>query len=703
VNRKKQIEFFSSPPQEKSSVRLINPSFFSNGSYPSEADALVHYMQRILFKILPKGILDAFLSETHRVKIKKRVDELSALLPIVHLSLPELAPCTLNISVLCPSKFTSGVGRYLSDTLSSWLVPGKFLNICSQQSLNFHFNALPNTNFFLTELYLDVSSQGDLKVIQNGWEGLKKEICLNVLSVKHARQVMAIKKLSSEQKKVIIQENISSVLNRPLKEIDLNAFDQMHRLLLQLTSENKLDQIKEQFSFEQRPRAFQRDIFNELKHFVLLFGAKFTVLHSMHYISRLISYQYLFRKSLESIITSSPNKHHLSVKLMKTQLNAGMKKKGKTVLAIFGAMNVLGENELFEERHLWQAIRHSVSNVRKVENSCILDRRSHDPIRLFYIEIEKKEGEAFNPKEIRELQKSLPREIKESVESVVHPVFMPRNEEEIMRNILLLSQQLKYVSDLPQVIISFDAQTEQELIFRVILLRILKDKTASVREHFSHSTELSLRDLETKQVGMLKKKHVKQANVFKVSLNKKKFLRKDFSIDLFKARQALSSELSKIFKGIRDFNGGILSKQEEAFSALRNLLKDIPPYKDLLLENFFYSLTPPLQQSLILPSVLKSLFLLTLEAFEGNYKMAPYFFKTLHLEDQLLIIIGSPNHRLKDVLCSAVSSLHIPSCDLSYAQVSSYEIHCLGLIYQTRCPVAREAFCSAITEKVLSH
>jgi hypothetical protein len=234
----------------------------------------------------------------------------------------------------------------------------------------------------------------------------------------------------------------------------------------------------------------------------------------------------------------------------------------------------------------------------------------------------------------------------------------------------------------------------------VILLRVLKGKTPSIMDCFSASPELAIRDLETKHIGMLRKKHVKEANVFKVALNKKKFLRKDFSIDLFKARQALSSELNKIFKGIRDFNGGILSKQQEAFIVLRNLLKDTPAYKDFLLENFFYSLTPPLHQSLVMPSVLKALFILTLEALEANYKTSPIFLKAQTLEDQLLIIIASPSNRLKDVLFSIVNAQQIPSSDLSFAHVSSYEIHCLSYIYQNRCPAQRNAFYTTICESL---
>ena len=152
----------------------------------------------------------------------------------------------------------------------------------------------------------------------------------------------------------------------------------------------------------------------------------------------------------------------------------------------------------------------------------------------------------------------------------------------------------KFINDLPQVIISFNTQTEDELLFTVILLRLSRKKDHCIDELFRDSpTELKIKELEVKRVGLLRKRYPKEANVFKVSLDKKKFLRKDFTIDLFKARQAVSNELNTIFNGIRDFNGGILSKQQEVFQELRNLVKEKSSNKDFLLENFFYSLTPP--------------------------------------------------------------------------------------------------------------
>ena len=299
----------------------------------------------------------------------------------------------------------------------------------------------------------------------------------------------------------------------------------MQSFWLHVSAEDKIKQLQEQFSpyIEQRPKIFDRDIFHEIKYSLLLFNDRFTGMRDLRHVSRLISFQYLFRKTLMRACMELPEERHVSLKLIKLTLPSWTNQKNNAI-GIIGAMNVLRENELFEERHIVEAISHCLPHIRKVEHSVVLDRRSHDPIRVFYLEIEKKDSTGFSLDEMRELKKKLPRELKESVENVLHPVLMPRNEEEIMRNIFLLSQQLKYLNDLPQVIISFNAQTEQQLQFTVILLRILRGDDLSLAEIFSKSpTDLTIADLEIKKVGLLRKRYPKEANVFKVSLDKKQF------------------------------------------------------------------------------------------------------------------------------------------------------------------------------------
>ena len=665
-------------------THLIKPAYSSRGISSIEFDGYVTFIEQILRSLLPEDLVIALSTGKDRQVIEDSIFSLHERLPFLAWNDPSQAPCTLCVTLLCPSQFTSGVGRYLCDILARWLVPGKFLNISSVRSLDFNFIASPNQSLFFHQVLLDINNDQILSIIKHNQEHIEKEIRLSILAVRHARNIVSTKSLSSEQKKAIIEENIASVLDRPSKNFDHNVFDQMHHFMLHLSAEDKIKQIQEQFApyLEQRPKIFDRDIFHEIKHSMLMFGDAFTALRDLRHVSRLISYQYLFRKTLMRMVMSSPEERHLSLKLLKTRLSS----KGKnihSVLGILGGMNVLRENELFEERHIMQAIHHCLPSVCKVENSFILDRRSHDPVRLFYLEIEKKEGGNFSLDEMKELKKNLSHALKESVESVLHPVLMPRNEEEIMRNIFLLSQQLKYVNDLPQVIISFNAQTEQALQFTVILLRILRDDDLPLLEIFTKgSTELKIQEMEIKKVGLLRKRYPKEANVFKVSLNKKKFLRKDFTIDLFKARQAVSFELNEILQGIRDFNGGILSKQHEVFQELRTLTKGKSPHKDFILENFFYSLTPPLRQTLIKPSSLKTLFSLMQEALEAEYKKETFFLKAQLEPDQVLVMAASPHGSLKEELLWLITKFKIPSSDLSCTYVNAQGIHCFGYIYQ---------------------
>lgn len=679
-------------------ARLILPSCSPSGIGNLEFDAYITFIEQILRSLLPQDLVTTLLSQDP-IAIRQKIEALNETLPCLFWNTPEKAPCTLCVSLLCPSEWTSGVGRYLCDITSRWLVPGKFLNISSVQSLNFCFISWPVQKLFFHQVLLDINTDQQLAIIKAGRENLEKEIRLSVLAVRHARHIISTKKLSNEQKKAIIEENITSFIATPLKNLDKNLFDQMHNFWVHLSAEDKIRQLQENFSpfLEQRPKIFDHTIFQEIKHSLLMFGENFTAMRDLRHVSRLISYQYLFRKTLMRHVVQNPSKRHLSIKLLRSSHFSAGKKSGNTVLGILGAMNVLGENELFEERHVLEAITHLLPYVGKVENSFFLERQSHDPIRLFYLEIEKCDGSPFSIAEIRELKKNLPHELKESVESILHPVLMPRNEEEIMRNIFLLSQQLKYINDLPQVIISFNAQTEHSLQFTVILLRILRYDEPSLSDIFDSSgTELSIEELEVRNVGLLRKRYPKEANVFKVSLDKKKFLRRDFTIDLFKARLDVSSELNTIFGGIRDFNGGILSRQQEAFQELRGLLKERTTYNDFLLENFFYSITPPLRQTLIPPSSLQTLFFLMQEAIATDYKKETFFAKAQFEVDQVLTMVASPFASIRDALFSLLAKLKIPSQELSCTCVNVHGIHCIGYIYQNRDSAIRNLFYSTL-------
>jgi len=106
-------------------------------------------------------------------------------------------------------------------------------------------------------------------------------------------------------------------------------------------------------------------------------------------------------------------------------------------------MNLLRETERFDRRHILESIRAYIPEAQFVKDSYITER-ADERIRSFYLEVEKIGSKDFVLEEIKVLKKNLPKELQARIENVVHPTFMPRNEEELIRNIIILSKQLKY-------------------------------------------------------------------------------------------------------------------------------------------------------------------------------------------------------------------------------------------------------------------
>ena len=236
---------------------------------------------------------------------------------------------------------------------------------------------------------------------------------------------------------------------------------------------------------------------------------------------------------------------------------------------------------------------------------------------MLYFEVEKEELTDFSTLEREGLKEKLSIELQAGIEKVAHSLFMPRNEEEVMRNIITLSNQLRFFKDLPQAIISFDEQTESELSFTVIWLRILKPGDVPIEEVFGKSTCLLKIVLERiRQMGLIRKKFPKEASVFRVKIPIASFLRSDCSVDLFKARYFLVTELESVLGQFRDYNGGMIAKQHEQYLALKKRVWDRKD--EWILENFFHSIFPIELRSVFPIEPLEILFKILLKSIAGE-------------------------------------------------------------------------------------
>ena len=583
-------------------------------------------------------------------------NQFHSMLPILSYSKPGQFPCNISFFLLC--KYRPKSSRFFFEMITCWLVPGKRLVDHLFYAVDFKMPDISNDKYTLAEVVIQLDSQAEWEMIQRNLPLIETEVRLGVGSSHYARRILEIKGLSADEKTVLIQEYMAHLIQR-------------------------------------LPKSFDYDLFAEMQHVMVMCRDEFKSIRESTHLSRIISVHYLFRKSLLELTKEAPDKRHLSLKLFKAMIRTPTG--NKSVLAILVGVNFLRDKEVFEERHLVKAIQNYIPHVQAVKGSFFANRRGSENIGTLYLELAKDNGQEFTGDEIQRLRGILPNDLKDRIEHLMHPIFMPRNEEEIMRNILSLSNQIKYLRDIPQAFISFDEQNHHELVFMVIIVRVLKPDSLSIQTLFNenHSPLGYVHD-RSKIVGFLRKKYAKEATVFRLKLRKEEFLRGDHSIDLNKARQVVANELSRVLGDFRDFNGGMISKQNELLCAVRDLLAEGGEYNDLLLENFFYSLNPVIMRSVLDPNTLKTLFMMLLEVIDDRLTTCDFNLKIHRELDFVYIMIRCKDPMVQEHLCTALHKLNLASTELATAFVNVQDTPCLGYIYRCDDPYKQEHFCQTI-------
>lgn len=116
----------------------------------------------------------------------------------------------------------------------------------------------------------------------------------------------------------------------------------------------------------------------------------------------------------------------------------------------------------------------------------------------------------------------------------------------------------------------------------------------------------------SKVVGFLRKKHPIEAYVFQLNIPRdQNLLRSDHSLNFYFARQRAVTVLNEVFGDFRDYNGGIICKQLEMLSRLKDEFEPQGAHPEII-DDVFYSISP-IEKQVTLPyislKILLSLFL----------------------------------------------------------------------------------------------
>jgi hypothetical protein len=276
---------------------------------------------------------------------------------------------------------------------------------------------------------------------------------------------------------------------------------------------------------------FDESLFKEMSRFLAMVSPTFCEPRPARLITKIVASHHVMKALLQRLMNASPDTRHLQIRFMKNDLHFPFG--SKPVLGLIIAVTLLDKHDFLEENHIEQAAQSLIGGLQVVKGSYCSFQTIADPVRCLYVELEKKDGSDIRSAEIDLLKKELQEELKRRVETLVPSIFMIRNEEETMRSILILSQELKYLSDIPQVMISLDRQTSSEIFFTVILVRLQRSGQQPMQKKFERiGSSIRFIPDRVQQVGFLKKNCPKEANVFHLCLSKEpSLLRADFSVN----------------------------------------------------------------------------------------------------------------------------------------------------------------------------
>lgn len=588
----------------------LEPTF----TFPMQSETLIEHAEatrKILQKIIPEELFFEDKADF--------IDWIKEALPTVKWTECLEIPDTISIFLLCHSCKGLSIDSFFLDFLKKRLIPDREVIALSFQNMSFHLKEVTTSSFFVAEMKILIENSRDLHYVRKNLPLLAKEISLGVTSAPYAHYLLNSRTPSYSSKVTLIHQDLHQVMRKFPNHIDSLVFEELGKLL-SMTDGSFINQRK--------PR----------------------------HISRIACASSLIRKDLFRFRAISPGIRHLCLKLFRASLFFPFS--SKAVLGLLVGINLMDKYELLDEEHVLGAVQKWIPQAQLVQGgSAALEGGKGEKIKLLYIELEKKDRTPFSVTELKLLNDFLKDELKHRIEKLVPAVFMIRNEEEVLRNILTLSREIHKIDDLPQVMISLDQQAVGEVSFTVILIWVRKKERKSLKSSFEKvSGNFFFRSDRVQTVGYLRKKHPIEAHVFSLSIEKNaSLLRADSSLNFYVARQEVSSLLFKAIGEYRDYNGGIIVKQGEILSQFQQAFHDVAQSFPDLVENFFYRITPIEKQATLAVAWLNSLFDLFLSSLREELpKRSSYHIKSRQEGECLFLIIRAKDPSFKDSLTEAV-------------------------------------------------
>ncbi|MFZ0565106.1 MAG: peptide ABC transporter substrate-binding protein [Chlamydiales bacterium] len=358
----------------------------------------------------------------------------------------------------------------------------------------------------------------------------------------------------------------------------------------------------------------------------ILFGttpSKFIEKRSEKHLKKILLSQFFLQKRIERALSNK--EREVTVRIF----SFGSK------ICIATLFSYKQSSEIFNKHHILSSLDAFIAGVKEIPDSfysCYLEEQTH----LFcYLEVEKLRGKELSTSELKKLQIDLEKQITNSITCHCPTIFWPYNHEESYREIFVLNKEIHTPQDLPQVSLHFKGLTISEVEFLVHIvcpkaypsIEEILDLIPSSLFHFCADFKMA------------------RGYAFSIYLP---IIQPNQAINLIMIRKSVITLLQEAIGPFRDFNGGLFTKQEEAFSQIKVKLADRIPSFSLFAEKLFYSLKP-IEKQITFESAHAELLFRVFASIMNSKKS----FDFQHYENSVLVIKSKERARLEPLVKKA--------------------------------------------------
>ncbi|QVL57379.1 MAG: peptide ABC transporter substrate-binding protein [Simkaniaceae bacterium] len=375
--------------------------------------------------------------------------------------------------------------------------------------------------------------------------------------------------------------------------------------------------------YHEQEEGFDESLQRDLDFWLLTFRKEFFTRRYPEYIAKIIVHSNELIRTLEWQISINSKKRHLTLVVTPSLMISPFS--SKAIIGCLLGIQLDSSSEMISRNEVQEALD-ACSMGFELLDSFYKHNPYSSSIHIFYFEMGYQENDAINSINLSLFEKMFLKQIETRIQVLVPPLFMQRNEEEVMRNLLILRRETSSIQDIPQVIIFYDNHTHQEITFTILLVRVKKSVDSSVLDLLRLSKENEeYIEGQVYFLGNFSEESIIDGNVFQIRLkNISRFQRKNSSIDYNLSRKKITEYLQISLGEVRDYNGGMFLKQDERLKELKESFPEATNNYPEILENFFYSIWP-IEKQATLP----------LELFSAFFKL----FHTLFIEDQVDFLI----------------------------------------------------------------